>query len=107
MSKPKIVSASSVTPQGKSRKSPAEILIERAGSEYLTMQKMAERYDVHIETMRRLTKLRDKDGNEVVNAPSEAIQQGGLVIYLFNKDDVAEIDAYMRDRGYPVAKDSW
>jgi hypothetical protein len=99
---PKIVSTDDVTPQ--TRKSPAEELIESVGDGYLTMKKMALRYGVHIETMRRLCKLHDKDGNKVFKAPTSAIQQGGLVIYLFNEEDVAEVDDYMADRGHPVVR---
>lgn len=98
--KPKIVSSSDVEPQ--SRKSPAAVLIESVGDEYMTMKKMAARYGVHIETMRRVAKATDKSGQKVLKAPSAAVQQGGLVIYLFTEDDVAEVDAYMLDRGYPI-----
>lgn len=99
---PKIVSSDDVTPQ--SRKSPAAVLIESVGDEYMTMKKMSERYGVHIETMRRVSKAVDRNGQKVLKAPSSAVQQGGLVIYLFTEEDVAEVDAYMLDRGYTVKK---
>lgn len=98
--KPKIVSSSEVvTP---SRKSPATMIIESVSDEYLTMRDMAARYGVHLETMRRICKAVDKEGNPRLTAPSEAAQQGGLVIYLFTPSDVAEVDAYMAQRGYRV-----
>lgn len=105
MSKPaNVIPIEDAVPQ--TRKSPAAELIDNAGPGYLTMKKMAERYDVHIETMRRLCKLY-KDGEKVLKAPTSAIQQGKLLIYLFNEKDVAEVDAYMTKRGHVIAKDSW
>jgi DNA-binding Xre family transcriptional regulator len=100
MMNPKIVSTDDV--MAKSRKSPATSLLESVGDDYLTMRQMAERYGVHLETMRRICKSTDAEGAKRLRAPSEAIQQGGLVIYLFNKTDVVEVDAYMSHRGYAI-----
>lgn len=98
--KPQIVSTNDVV--AKSRKSPATMIIESVSDEYKTMRDMAERYGVHLETMRRICKAVDKEGNPRITAPSEAAQQGGLVIYLFTAADVAEVDEYMAQRGYRV-----
>lgn len=84
------------------RKSPATVIIESVGDDYETMRTMAERYDVNVETIRRLCKAVDDDGNPRVKAPSKAVQQGGLTIYLFTKEDVKELDEYMSNKGYQV-----
>ena len=82
------------------RKSPATQIIESLNGEYETMGTMAKRYDIHIETMRRLCKAKNPDGTKKVQGPSEAVTQGELVIYLFNKRDVKAIDAYMERKGH-------
>jgi len=81
------------------RKSPATRIIESLNGEYETMASMAARYGVHVETMRRLCKTTK------VKAPSKALQQGDLVIYLFTDEDVAELDAYMEKKGVTVLTD--
>jgi len=81
------------------RKSPATQIIESLGPEYKTMGAMAKRYDIHVETLRRLCKARYSDGTKRVQGPSEAVTQCELVIYLFNKDDVAAMDEYMANKG--------
>ena len=98
--KPQIVSTNDVV--ARPRKSPATMIIESVSDDYLTMRDMAERYGVHLETMRRICKAVDKEGNPRLTAPSAAAQQGGLVIYLFTEEDVDEMDAYMATRGYRV-----
>ncbi len=84
------------------RKSPAQVIIDSLSPDYLVMKSVAERYGVNVETIRRLCKAKDANGNPRVKAPSEAVQQGKLVIYLFNKEDVAELDEYMVNKGYNV-----
>lgn len=100
MSHVKVIDAADATPP--KRKSPAQLIIESLGDEYLTMKTMAARYGVAVETIRRLCKAKDSNGQPRVNAPSKAVQQGDLTIYLFTKDDIAEIDAYMGNKGYAI-----
>lgn len=96
----KIVSSDAVKPR--TRKPPSTVLLESVGDDYKSYRQMSERYGVHIETLRRICKLTDANGEKKVTAPSAAAQQGDLVVYLFTQDDVAEMDAYMETRGYKV-----
>jgi hypothetical protein len=96
----KIIKSKDATPQ--TRKSPAELIMESIPEGYLSVKDMSERYGVHVQTIRRLIKARNDDGTPKVNAPTDAVQQGGLVIYLFNENDVAEMDAYMARKGYNI-----
>lgn len=100
MSNIRVIPSRDATPQ--KRKSPAQIIIDSLGDEYETMRSMSLRYGVNIETIRRLCKATDGDGNKKVTAPSMAAQQGDLTIYLFTKEDVAELDEYMSRKGYVV-----
>lgn len=100
MSEVKIISSKEAVPQ--TRKSPAELLLEQIPEGYMSVKDMAERYGVHVQTIRRLAKMTNNDGTPRVKAPSAAIQQGGLVIYLFTEEDVEEMDAYMGRKGYIV-----
>lgn len=101
MSNVKIISSGDARPP--KRKSPAQVIIESLDGEYETMRTMAERYAVNVETIRRLCKAVDENGEKRVKAPSAAAQQGELVIYLFTKEDVQELDEYMSNKGYKVA----
>lgn len=83
----------------RNRKSPATKIIESLPPGYETMGTMAKRYDIHIETLRRLCKAKNPDGTKKVQGPSEAVTQGELVIYLFNEDDVHAMDDYMSRKG--------
>lgn len=96
--KPKIIDVGDAPIR--SRKSPATRIIEALGGEYETMTSMAKRYNIHVETMRRLCKAKNPDGSAKVTGPSRAVTQGELVIYLFTKEDVVEIDEYMNLKGY-------
>lgn len=93
-----VISSGDAKPQ--TRKSPADLILEELGDEYMSVRQIAQRYGMHTETIRRLIKATDKDGNKRVKAPSAAVQQGGLLIYLFTKDDVEEMDEFMKRRGY-------
>ena len=90
MKPPKVVDAGEV--QAMTRISPADRIIQSLDGEYYTMRQTAEKVDVHIETLRRLCKT-DK-----VDAPSKAVRQGGLVIYLFTPDDVKEVQDYFNGK---------
>lgn len=102
MSNIKVIDSTEARPPR--RKSPAQLIIESLGDDYKTMRAMAERYDVNVETIRRLCKAVDADGEKRVRAPSKAVQQGNLTIYLFTHEDVAEIDEYMSKKGYEVVE---
>jgi hypothetical protein len=97
---PKVVSTKNLKVQ--SRKSPAQLLLESLDGDYKTMGDMAKRYGVHIETMRRLCKSYNDDGTKKVLAPSEAVINGGMTIYLFTKKDVKELDSYFKNKGYLI-----
>ncbi len=96
----KIISSKDVTPQ--TRKSPAEMIYESLPEGYKSVRDMAERYGVHLQTIRRMIKATYDDGSPRLKAPSAAVQQGGLVIYLFTEEDVSEMDAYMGAKGYNI-----
>jgi predicted transcriptional regulator len=98
MSKWNVIDSDDAKPQ--KRKSPATAILEDLGSDYMTVSDIAARYGLHRETIRRLIRQTKDDGTKVVKAPSKAVQQGGMVIYLFTKDDVEELDAYMSKRGH-------
>lgn len=100
MTNVKIIDAADATPP--KRKSPAQIIIDSLNGEYETMKSMAARYEVNVETIRRLCKAVDGKGKPRVKAPSKAVQQGDLTIYLFTKQDVKEIDKYMDSKGYAI-----
>lgn len=99
--KVKIIDSKDV-PGTNSRKSPATLILESLEGEFLTMRQMAERIGVHTETMRRLCKAVDNDGNPKVKAPSKAVQTGDMTIYLFTPEDVEEIEEYFTKKGYVI-----
>lgn len=85
----KVVSSQEASAAAKgTRRAPAKLLLEQLDGDYMIMSQLAERYGVHIETIRRLAR------GTRLKAPSEAAQQGGMTIYLFNIDDVKELDDY-------------
>jgi hypothetical protein len=99
----KIIRAEDAIPQ--KRKSPASMIMESLPEGYLGVKDMAQRYGVHVQTIRRLIHAENSDGTPKVNAPSSAVQQGGLLIYLFTEEDVAELDAYMARKGHVIQVD--
>ena len=94
----RIIDSKDAVPQ--KRKSPASMILEDLSDEYLSVKDVAARYGVHVQTIRRLIKATNDDGTPKVNAPSKAVHQGGLLIYLFTKEDIDEMDAYMGRKGY-------
>jgi len=93
--KAKIVSADQAQQKAKgSRKSPAQLILESLDGDYKTYSEMATRYGVHIETLRRLCR------SDKVKAPSDAVESGEMIIYLFNADDVKELDTYFELKGW-------
>lgn len=81
------------------RKSPAQRIKEQLEPGYLTIKDVAKRYNMHEETIRRITRKKNDDGTPLVKAPSLKVQQGGLVVYVFTPEDIEEMDAYFAARG--------
>lgn len=102
MVNPKIVDAAEVRRQP--RKAPATRMIEALPPGYLTARQVAEKFGVNIETVRRLARAKDIDGNDRFKAPSNAAQSGELIIWLYNEDDVEELAEYFGDR-YPKPRE--
>ena len=68
MVNPKIVDASEVKRQP--RKAPATRMIEALPPGLLTARQVAERFEVNIETIRRLARAKDGDGKDRFTAPA-------------------------------------
>jgi len=94
--KPQIVDASEVKRQP--RKAPATRMIEALPKGYLTARQVAERFDVNIETIRRLARAKDDNGREKFKAPSKAAKSGELIIWVYTPDDVNELAEYFGER---------
>jgi hypothetical protein len=92
MVNPKIVDASEV--KRRPRKAPATRLIESLPPDLLTARQVAEKYDVSIETIRRLGRQKDADGNPRFKAPSKAARTGDLVVWLYTPEDLTELAQY-------------
>lgn len=88
----KVVDANTVIPP--TRKSPVTVLIESLDGDYKTVKDVAAQFGVHKETIRRLCKAKNEDGTDKVHAPSKAMQQGGMLIYLFTPEDMDELAEY-------------
>jgi hypothetical protein len=99
--KVKVIDADQAVVNSGIKRSPVTELARAAG-DFLIMSEVAQRYGVHVETIRRITRLTDEDGQKKLKAPSKALQQGKMVVYLFTEEDVKEMDAYMNERGYEV-----
>jgi nucleoside-diphosphate-sugar epimerase len=96
MANPKIVDASEVKRIPK--KAPATRMIEALPEGYLTSRQVAEYFDVNIETIRRLARAKDEDGNAKFVAPSKAAVSGELVIWVYTPEDVKELADYFGQR---------
>ena len=92
----KIVDASEV--KRRPRKAPATRMIEALPKGYLTARQVAERFEVNIETIRRLARAKDGDGKEKFTAPSKAAKSGELVIWVYTPADVEELAEYFGER---------
>lgn len=80
------------------RKSPAHILLDSLPDKYLTTRQVAEHFGVDINTIRRLSKARRPDGSKRVQAPSQAVVSGEMVIYAYSEEDIAELTDYFAGR---------
>ena len=92
MVNPKIVDASEV--KRHPRKSPATRLIESLPPGLLTGRQVAEKFDVSIETIRRLGRAKLSDGTPRFTAPSKAARTGDLVVWLYTPADLRELAEY-------------
>lgn len=94
--KPQIVDASTVRKQV--RKAPATRMIEQLPEGFLTARQVAEKFEVNIETIRRLARAKDQKGKAKFKAPSKAAVSGELIIWVYTPADVAELAAYFGGR---------
>jgi transposase len=98
----KIVDASEV--KRVPRKAPATRMIEALPDGYLTARQVAERFEVNIETIRRLARAKDAEGQDRFTAPSKAAKSGELIIWVYTPDDIAELAEYFGERGPKVRR---
>ena len=96
MVKPKLVDAKDVKRQV--RKAPATRMIEALPEGYLTSRQVAERFEVNIETIRRLARAKDADGKDKFTAPSKAAKSGELIIWVYTPADIEELAEYFGER---------
>lgn len=94
--KPQIVDAADV--RRMPRKAPATRLIEALPPGLLTARQVAERFEVNIETIRRLARAKDEDGKQKFKAPSKAAKTGELIIWVYTPEDVDELAEYFGER---------
>ena len=92
----KIVDSQDVKRQPK--KSPATRMIEQIPDGLLTARQVAERFEVNIETIRRLARAKDADGKAKFKAPSKAAKSGELIIWVYTPEDVDELAEYFGER---------
>jgi hypothetical protein len=98
----KIVDSSEIKRQP--RKAPATRMIEALPEGYLTARQVADKFEVNIETVRRLARAKDGDGKDRFVGPSKAAKSGELIIWVYTPDDVAELAEYFGDRIPKVTK---
>ena len=92
MKTPQIVDADEV--KQRPRKAPATRMIEALPPGLLTARDVAEKFEVNIETIRRLARAKDSDGNDRFTAPSKAAKSGELIIWVYTPEDVDELAEY-------------
>ena len=92
MKTPQIVDAAEV--KQRPRKAPATRMIEALPPGLLTARDVAEKFEVNIETIRRLARAKDSDGNDRFTAPSKAAKSGELIIWVYTPEDVDELAEY-------------
>jgi hypothetical protein len=96
MKTPQIVDASEIKRVPK--KAPATRMIEALPPDLLTARQVAEKFEVNIETIRRLARAKDAEGNDRFNAPSKAAKSGELIIWVYTPEDVDELAEYFGRR---------
>ena len=83
----KIVDAGEI--KQRPRKAPATRMIEQIPDGLLTARDVAKMFDRNIETIRRLARKKDAQGNPMFTAPSKAAQSGELVIWVYTPEETA------------------
>ena len=96
MVKPQIVDAADVKRVAK--KAPATRMIEALPKGMMTARQVAERFEVNIETIRRLARAKNADGSDKFKAPSKAAKTGELIIWVYTPADVDELAEYFGER---------
>jgi hypothetical protein len=76
------------------KKAPATRMIEKIPEGMYTARTLAAKFDVNIETIRRLARAKNADGEPKFKAPSKAAKQGELIIWVYTPEDVEELAAY-------------
>lgn len=94
--KPQIVDSADV--KRMPRKAPATRLIESLPEGLLTARQVAARFEVNIETIRRLARAKDEHGREKFKAPSKAARTGELIIWVYTPEDIEELEEYFGER---------
>ena len=100
----KVVPSSEVHPVPSTRKSPMKIILDSVEGDYWTMGNVAAHIGVHIETVRRACRSLDENNEQVLKAPSNAVRSGRVVIWLFNVEDVIEVENHFDSRGFGVRR---
>jgi transposase len=73
-------------------------MIEQLPEGHLTARQVAEHFEVNIETIRRLARAKDAEGNARFQAPSKAAKTGELVIWVYTPEDLDELTEYFGGR---------
>lgn len=80
-------------------KAPVTLMLENIEGDYMIAREVAEHYGVHVETIRRACRAKNKDGTKRIKAPSKMSRTGDMFVYLFTPEDVAEVGAYLKKTG--------
>ena len=101
----KVVPSSEVHPVPSTRKSPMEDHLGLRRGRLLDHGERRNRHiGVHIETVRRACRSLDENNEQVLKAPSNAVRSGRVVIWLFNVEDVIEVENHFDSRGFGVRR---
>jgi hypothetical protein len=77
-------------------KAPVTIMLESIDGDFMIAREVAEHFGVHVETIRRASRARNKDGTKRIKAPSKMTRTGDMFVYLYTPEDVEEIGQYLR-----------
>lgn len=86
------------------RKAPATLMIEALPAGMLTAREVAKRFDVNVETIRRMARATTADGKPRFKAPSKAAKTGDLVIWVYTPEDMEELADYFGERVQRVSR---
>jgi predicted phage gp36 major capsid-like protein len=88
----------------KPKVSPASRMIEALPADLFSARQVADHFGVNIETIRRLARAKDSDGNPKFTAPSKAAKNGDLVVWVYTQDDIDELAEYFGEKARKVRK---